>query len=207
MSILNRLPFPNRNSDSGNLYIVFKRFHLIFPVAHLDFQVEARFIHSLSNHAYASHTASRISYHVHALVVYYVVCFFPVLLLRVGSVNIVLWGFVRLRPFVFFMDSFFFLAGFQARWSYPRNHYYLCYASLLALLLCQCYDAYHLLSSLPNCHVKPLTHHVLANRWLAMLPLCSAPLIALLVAGEDWRPFLVGTFIYLLWYHYIILLS
>ena len=39
-------------------------------------------------------------------------------------------------------------------------------------------------SSLPNCHVKPLTHHVLANRWLAMLPLCSAPLIALLVAGE-----------------------
>ena len=25
-----------------------------------------------------------------------------------------------------------------------------------------------------------------------MLPLCSAPLIALLVAGEVWRPFLVG---------------
>ena len=47
-----------------------------------------------------------------------------------------LWGFVRLRPFVFFMESFFFLAGFQARWSYPRNHYYLCYASLLALLPC-----------------------------------------------------------------------
>ena len=26
-----------------------------------------------------------------------------------------------------------------------------------------------------------------------MLPLCSTPLIALLVAGEDWRSFLVGT--------------
>ena len=39
-----------------------------------------------------------------------------------------LWGPVRLHPFVFFMDPFFFLAGFQARWSYPRNHYYLCYA-------------------------------------------------------------------------------
>ena len=26
-----------------------------------------------------------------------------------------------------------------------------------------------------------------------MLPLCLAPLIALLVAGEDWRSFLVGT--------------
>ena len=30
-----------------------------------------------------------------------------------------LWRFVRLRPFVFFMDSFFFLAGFQARWPLP----------------------------------------------------------------------------------------
>ena len=29
-----------------------------------------------------------------------------------------LWGPVWLRPFVFFMDSFFFLAGFQARWPY-----------------------------------------------------------------------------------------
>ena len=41
------------------------------------------------------------------------------------------------------------------------------------------------ISCLPYCHVKPLTHLVLTNRCLAMLPLCSAPLIALLVAGED----------------------
>ena len=33
-------------------------------MAHLAFQVEARFIHSLSNLAYASHIASRIAYHV-----------------------------------------------------------------------------------------------------------------------------------------------
>ena len=202
------LPFPNRASDSGDLYIDFNRNHLTFPVALLDFQVEARFNHSFANHAYAPHTASRISYHVHVLVVYYVVCFFSgVCFFGLVPITSRLWGSIRLRPFVFFMDSFFFLAGFQARWSYPRNHYYLCYASLLALLLCQCYDAYHLLVSLPNCHVKPLTHHVLANRWLAMLPLCSAPLIALLVAGEDWRPFLVGTFIYLLGYHYVAMLS
>ena len=88
------LPFPNRVSDSGVLYIDFNRNHLTFPVAHLDFQVESRFIHSLANHAYASHTASRISYLVHVLVVYYVVCFFPVLLLRVGSDNV---AFVRTR--------------------------------------------------------------------------------------------------------------
>ena len=51
-------------SDSSILYIVFKRFHLIFPVAYLEFQVEARFMHSLSNLAYSSHIASRVAYHV-----------------------------------------------------------------------------------------------------------------------------------------------
>ena len=61
---LNCLPFPNRTSDFGDLYIDFNRNHLTFPVALLDFQVEARFNHSLSNHAYASHIASRIAYHV-----------------------------------------------------------------------------------------------------------------------------------------------
>ena len=77
------------------------------------------------------------------------------------------------------------LTTLQARWSYPRNHYYLCYASLLALAMpmLRCLP---FACQPPNCHVEPLTHHVLASRWLAMLPLCSAPLIALLVAGEDW---------------------
>ena len=64
MPYLNCLPFPNRVSDSGVLYIVFKRNHLTFPVAHLDFHVEARFNHFFSNLAYASHIASRIAYHV-----------------------------------------------------------------------------------------------------------------------------------------------
>ena len=58
------------------------------------------------------------------LCIYHVVCLFPVLLLSSGNVAI-----VRIRsttPFVFFMDSFFFLTGSQARWPYPRNHFYLC---------------------------------------------------------------------------------
>ena len=46
--ILRRLPFPNRNSHFDDLYIVFKRFNLIFPLAHLEFQVEARFMLFLS---------------------------------------------------------------------------------------------------------------------------------------------------------------
>ena len=58
------LPFPNRASDSGDLYIDFNRNHLTFQVALLVFQVEARFNHSLPNLAYASHIASCISYHV-----------------------------------------------------------------------------------------------------------------------------------------------
>ena len=58
------LPFPNRASDSGDIYINFSQNHLTFLVALLDFQIEARSIHSFPNHAYASHIASRISYHV-----------------------------------------------------------------------------------------------------------------------------------------------
>ena len=58
------LPFPNRAADSGDLYIDFNRNHLTFPVAFLDFHVESRFNHSLSNLAYAPHIASHISYHV-----------------------------------------------------------------------------------------------------------------------------------------------
>ena len=72
--------------------------------------------------------------------------------------------------------------------------------SLLSLLascslFCYAYAAIPTtcLSCLPYCWAKPLTHLLLANHCLAMLPLYSAPLIALLVAGEDWSLFLVGT--------------
>ena len=79
--------------------------------------------------------------------------------------------------------------------------------SLLARCLFYCYAAIPTtcLSWLPYCHVKPLTDLVLANRCLSMLPLCSAPLIALLVAGEveDFSMvdrILVGISQYLLYY-------
>ena len=94
MPFLFCLPFPKRASDSSDLHIDFDQNRLTFPVALLVFHVESRLNHSFPNHAYASHTASRISCHVHGLVGYYVVCFFPVLLLRVGSDNV---AFVRTR--------------------------------------------------------------------------------------------------------------
>ena len=62
VSFLFCLPFANRASVSGDLYIVFDRNHLIFPVACLVCHVTALFIIFLLEHTYASHTTSRISY-------------------------------------------------------------------------------------------------------------------------------------------------
>ena len=136
------------------------------------------------------------------MVVYYVVCFFPVLLLRVGSDNV---AFVRTRSTtsVCLLHGLVLLpCGISGKMTIPSK-------SLLSLLascslFCYAYAAIPttFLSCLPYCWTKPLTHLVLANRCLAMLPLCSAPLIALLVAGEDWSLFLVGTCL-LLGYHNI----
>ena len=66
-----------------------------------------------------------------------------------------LWGFVRPRPLVFFMDSFFFLAGFQARWPYPQNHFYLCLLVVRSIAMLRYLPL--AISCLPCCHVKPLT--------------------------------------------------
>ena len=99
---------------------------------------------------------------------------------------------------------FFFIAGSQVRWPLPWYHFYLC---LLASLFYR-YAALPITCSLslPNLPCQPLTFSpFLANRCLAMLPLCSAPLIALLVAGEEWSLFHVGTWI-LLGYHYYYIL-
>ena len=106
-----------------------------------------------------------------------------------------LWGFVRLHPFVFLHGLVRLPSGILGKMTIPSK-------SLLSLLAgCSlfCY-AYAMIPTtcllcLSYYHVKPLTHLVLANRCLAMLLLCSAPLIVLLVAGEDWSLFLVGTWI------------
>ena len=63
------------------------------------------------------------------------------------------------------------------------SHYYHCYASCFVLSLCCA--TYLLLIMPPKLPCQPLTFSpFLENRCLAMLPLCSAPVIALLVAGE-----------------------
>ena len=189
------LPFPNRASDSGDLYIDFNRNHLTFLVALLDFQVEARFYHFLSNLTYASHIASRISYHV------CIMLFEHCMWLIVFRLLVVLvWvepgdEFANEEPVEFSYEDQVNSDNFACKMIIPSK-------SLLSLLarcslFCYTYAAIPttFLSCLPYCHAKPLTHLVLANHCLAMLPLCSGPLIALLVAGEDWSLFHVGTWI------------
>ena len=117
------LPFPNRASDSGDLYIDFNRNHLTFPLELLDFQVEARF---------ANEEPVEFAYED-----------------QVNSDNF---------PGKMIIPSKS-LLSLLARCSL--------FCSAYATILTTC------LSCLQNCHVKPLTHHVLA--------------------GEDWRSFLVGT--------------
>ena len=123
------------------------------------------------------------SCHVYVVVIYYVVCFFPVLLLRVSSNNV---AFVRIRSTtsVCLLHGLVLLpCGISGKMTIPSKSLLSLLASCLfffyAAIPTTCYTC------LPYCHVKPLTHLVLANRCLAMLPLCSAPFIALLVAGED----------------------
>ena len=147
------------------------------------------------------------SCHVDVLVVYYVVCFLScVCFFGLVPVTSRLWGPIRLRPFVFFMDSFFFLAGSQARWPYPWNHFYLCLlvARSFAMPMLWCLPLafkppkFPCQTSNPPCPSKPLIGYVTA----LLSPSYS-------VASCRWRLESVPCWniIYLLGYHYIILLS
>ena len=158
------LPFPNHASDPGDLYIDFNRNHLTFPVALLDFHVEARFNHYLSNLAYASHIASRIAYHVCIMLLEH--CTWLIVFLLLFCIFWVEPGdeFANEEPVEFAYEDQVNSDNFAGKMIIPSK-------SLLCLLArCSlfCY-AYAMipttcLSCPPNCHVKPLTHHVLANR-------------------------------------------
>ena len=105
-----------------------------------------------------------------------------------------LWGTVRLRPFVFFMDSFFFLVGFQARWPYPWNHFYLCLLdarSVAMPILRYLPLAYHASqfpcqTSNPPCPSKPLIGYVSA---------LLSPSYSVASCRWSWSLFHVGTWI------------
>ena len=117
------------------------------------------------------------------MVVYYVVCFFPVLLLRVSSDNV---AFVRICS----TTSVCLLRGLVLLPCGISGKMTILSKSLLALLA-SC-SLYCYVAIPTTCYIMPpilpcqaSNPPFLANRCLAMLPLCSTPLIALLVAGED----------------------
>ena len=125
------------------------------------------------------------SCHVYVMVVYRVVCFFTVVLLLDGSLYVAI---VRIRStmFVCLLHGLVLLpCRISGKMTIPSKSLLSSLAS--CSLYCYAFAAIPTTCFImpPYCHVKPLTHLVLANRCLAMLPLCSAPLIALLVAGED----------------------
>ena len=118
---------------------------------HIELHLVCRIACALPCHAYLNRTCIILdcaTCHDFVVVVYYVVCSFPVLLLRVGSDNFVLWGPVRLRPFVFFMDSFYFLAGSQERSPLPSISLLSLLASCFVLSL-RC-ATYHFFTMLPK---------------------------------------------------------
>ena len=173
MSFLFCLPFANRASVSGDLYIDFDR--LIFPVAYLVCQVPALFILFLPEHAYASHIISRIScmYCIMLLVR------FPVI--DCGSIACVLvlgtagnrvrergtcW--VRLRG-----------SSFRQLWEPCRqDDHTLEITSIFALL------------------VDRSNHPFLPNRCLAKLPLLLSPSYSVASCRWSWSWFHVGTWIF-----------
>src|SRR3954470_40461 len=171
MPILFCLSFANRASDSGDLYIDVNLNHLTFPVAYLVCQDYAWIIFFLLKHAYALDTTSRISCHVYVVVVYFVVCFFPVLLLRVSSDNVAI---VRIRSStsVCLLHGLVLLpCGISGKMTIPSKSLLSLLARLLALLLCLCCDTYHLLVMPPillnqasntPCPSKPLFGYVTA---------------------------------------------
>ena len=121
--------------------------------------------------------------HVYVMVVYHVVCFFLVLLLLDSSSNVAI---VRIRSTtsVCLLHGLILLpCGISGKMSIPSKSL----LSLLASCSLYCYAA------IPTtCYIMPpilpcqaSNTPFLANRCLAMLSLCSAPLIALIAAGED----------------------
>ena len=97
-----------------------------------------------------------------------------------------LWGFVRLRPFVFFMDSFFFLAGFQARWLLPSISLLSLLASCSVLsLYCATYRLFTMPPILP---CQPLTFFTLPSKPLfGYVTALLSPSYSIVSCRWSWR--------------------
>ena len=125
------------------------------------------------------------SCHVYVVVVYYVVCFFPVLFLRVGSRNVVC---VRTRSStsVCLLHGLVLLpCGISGKMTIPSKSL----LSLLASCSHYCYAALPTtcLSSLPNCH-EPLTFDTLPSKpLLGYVTALLSPSYSVVSCRWSWR--------------------
>ena len=192
-----RLPFANRASVSGDLYINFDWNHLIFPAAHLVCQVEAWFNISLPKRAYALHITSRISCHVlHrvACALHHGWLLFPLLVF-------LLW--VELRDdyvieepveYAYEDQAFVNSENCAGNMTIPSKSL----LSLLASCSLYCY------ATLPTtCYIMPpilpcqaSNPPFLAKRCLAKLPLLLSPSYSVASCRWSWSWFHVGTWIF-----------
>src|SRR5215216_4799895 len=117
------------------------------------------------------------------LVFYYVIRFFPIVLLLDSSGYVAI---VRIRSttLVGLLHGLGLLpSGISGKMTVTLDLSTI-FAMLVVSMLSLCRATYHLFIKPPKFSLQPLTFStILANRCLAMLPLCSAPLTALLVSG------------------------
>ena len=179
------LPFANRASDSGDLYIDFDWNQLIFPATYLVCQVDALFIF------FPSRARICIAYHISHIMPCFASCCLRIApWLIVGPLLVFLFWiepgdeYVIEEPVEYAYEDQAFVnsENFVGKMTIPS-------ISLLSLLDSCLLYWYAILPT--TCFIMPprlpcqaSNPPFLANRCLAMLPLCSAPLIALLVAGE-----------------------
>ena len=143
-------------------------------------------MHSLSNLAYASRIASRIAYHVCIMLfdpcTWWIVSLLLVCLVWVEPGD----EFTKEEPVEFAFEDPVNSDNCAGKMIIPSKSLLslLCqFARFFAIAMLRCLPL--AISCLPYCHVKPLT--ILSQQTVVWLchRFCLAPLIALLVAGED----------------------
>ena len=207
MSFLFCLPFANRASVSGDLYIDFNRNHLVFLVAYLVCQVTALFIIFLSGARIC------IAYHILHIMSCFASCCLCIAswFIVVPLLVLLLWvepgdEYVNEEPVECTNEDQAFdnSENFAGKMTIPS----ISLLTLLASCSLYCYAA------IPTtCYIMPpilpcqaSNPPFLANRCLAMLPLLLSPSYSVASCRWRWSLFLVGTWL-LLRYHYYILFT
>ena len=176
VSFLFCLPFANRASVSGDLYIDFNRNHLIFPAAYLVCQVDALFI------LFPPEARICIAYHISHIMTCIASCCLCIApwLIVIPLLVFLLWvepgdEYVHEEPVEYANEDQAFdnsenLAG---KMTIPSKSLLSLLCQLFVLLLCCLPTTCYIMPPILPCQAS--NHPFLANRCLAMLPLLLSP--------------------------------